>query len=176
MLDKTNIEKILERFNLSKVDLEIYTSTFENMWKVFEPVYSSVDDSYNSKHIYHVFRRCMEMVNWLKFNTRNFKDNKETTYLNYVYSFQDKRCEKMTIGNKKYYLDKQADGSLLVERNFDTDAGVVSETLSEIKGVEYQHVFAETYGGCMLYVDAIILNKEIKDKKAYANLKDPKFK
>lgn len=98
------------------------------------------------------------------------------TYLNYVYSFQDKRCEKMTIGNKKYYLDKQADGSLLVERNFDTDAGVVSETLSEIKGVEYQHVFAETYGGCMLYVDAIILNKEIKDKKAYANLKDPKFK
>ena len=98
------------------------------------------------------------------------------TYLNYVYSFQDKRCEKMTIGNKKYYLDKQADGSLLVERNFVTDAGVVSETLSEIKGVEYQHVFAETYGGCMLYVDAIILNKEIKDKKAYANLKDPKFK
>ncbi len=97
------------------------------------------------------------------------------TYLNYIYSFQDKKCEKMLIANKKFYLDKQEDGSLLVERNYDTDAGVVTETLSEIKGVEYKHVFAETYGGCMLYVDAIILDKEIKDKKAYANLKDPNF-
>lgn len=81
MLDKTNIEKILEGLNLSKVDLEIYTNTFENMWKVFEPVYNGVDDSHNGKHIYHVFRRCMEMVNWLKFNTRNFNDDKESKYI-----------------------------------------------------------------------------------------------
>ncbi len=46
----------------------------------------------------------------------------------------------MSITNKKFYLDKQEDGSLLVERNYDIDAGVVTETLSEIKGVEYQHV------------------------------------
>ena len=98
------------------------------------------------------------------------------TFLNYVYSFQDKKCEKMTIGNKKFFLDKQADGTLLVERNYDTLAGVVSETLSDIAGKEYQHVFAETYGSCMLYVDVIILNKEIKDKNIYVNMKDPSNK
>lgn len=62
----------------------------------------------------------------------------------------------MSITNKKYYLDKQADGSLIVERNYDTVAGVVSETLSEINKIEYQHVFSETYGSCMLYIDVAI--------------------
>lgn len=81
MLNREIIKKVLEELNLTNVDLEIYTSTFENMWKVFEPVYAVVDDSHNSKHIYHVFRRCMEMVKWLKFNTRNFNEDKESRYI-----------------------------------------------------------------------------------------------
>lgn len=81
MLNKENIKKALEGLNLSEVDLKIYTETFENMWSIFEPVYKSVDDSHNGKHIYHVFRRCMEMVQWLKLNTRNFTDDKESRYI-----------------------------------------------------------------------------------------------
>ncbi len=81
MLNRESIEKVLEGLNLSKVDLKIYTDTFETIWKIFKPVYDTVDDSHNGKHIYHVFRRCMEMVKWLKFNTRNFNEDKESRFI-----------------------------------------------------------------------------------------------
>lgn len=81
MLFKENVEKLLEDLNLPKVELDIYTNLILNIWKVFEPVYSGVDDSHNEKHIYHVLKRCMKMVHWLKFNSRNFTDDKESRYI-----------------------------------------------------------------------------------------------
>lgn len=81
MLYKENVEKLLEDLNLPKVELDIYTNLILNIWKVFEPVYSVVDDSHNEKHIYHVLKRCMKMVHWLKFNSRNFTDDKESRYI-----------------------------------------------------------------------------------------------
>lgn len=96
--------------------------------------------------------------------------------INYLYSYGEKKCTRLSIADKSNYLSSQKNGTLLVERNYDTVAGVVSETLSEINGQEYQHLFAETYGSCMLYVDVVINNKEIPDKNIYVKMKDPKLK
>lgn len=96
--------------------------------------------------------------------------------INYLYSYGEKKCIKLSVADKNHYLGNQKNGTLLVERNYDTVAGVVSETLSEINGQEYQHLFAETYGSCMLYVDVVINKKEIQDKNIYIKMQDPKLK
>lgn len=78
---KLEVKDLFEGYGLNEVDMKIYPEIFEMIWKMFSCAYENVDEAHNQNHVYHVLRRAVKMVFWLKNNTRNFNHDKETKYI-----------------------------------------------------------------------------------------------
>ena len=99
------IENLFKGYGITEVDKKLYKDLCLNIWWLVSPAYSNVDDSHNENHIFHVLRRSIDLVFWLKNRSRNFNHDKETKYIMKVIlaSFIH---DVFSYNNRKYHHEK----------------------------------------------------------------------
>ena len=75
-MNDEDIVDLLGKLNISFEDRIYYFKVIKQVWKLFNTAYINTDKGHDSNHIYHVLKRSMKIVIWLR-----DRDNLDDTYV-----------------------------------------------------------------------------------------------
>ena len=75
-MNDEDIVDLLGKLNISFEDRIYYFKVIRQVWKLFNTAYINTDKGHDSNHIYHVLKRSMKIVLWLR-----DRDNLDDTYV-----------------------------------------------------------------------------------------------